>query len=79
VGDIAGRLFTADGQPHPSEYNERIIGVTLDDLRTIKTTLAVAMGTDKPPAILGALRLGVIDVLCTDDHTAEAVLGGEEP
>ena len=35
------------------------------------------MGTDKTAAILGALRLRVIDILCTDDHTAEAVLAGE--
>jgi DNA-binding transcriptional regulator LsrR (DeoR family) len=79
VGDIAGRVFTDAGQPYPCAFNERIIGVTLDDLRTIKTTIAVAMGTDKTAAIRGALRLGVVDLLCTDDHTAAAVLAGEEP
>jgi hypothetical protein len=36
--------------------------------------IAVAGGQFKARAILGALRLGVIDVLVTDDLTARAVL-----
>jgi deoxyribonucleoside regulator len=74
VGDIAGRIFTLTGQEHHSQYNERIIGITLDDLRRIPTVIAVCAGTEKGPALLGALRTRAINVLCTDDKAARAVL-----
>lgn len=74
VGDMAGQILTADGQPHQCDYNQRIIGLTLDELRRIPTTIAVAAGVAKTRAILAALRTGAIDVLCTDDITAAALL-----
>jgi dihydroxyacetone kinase-like protein len=74
VGDMAGRIFTLLGEEHSSQYNQRIIGITLDDLRQIPTVIAVAAGTEKIQAILGALRTQAIDVLCTDDQAARVIL-----
>jgi len=74
VGDIAGQIFTINGDLHPCEYNQRIIGITLEELQKIPTTIAVAMGLDKANAILGALRSGSVNILCTDDATASEVL-----
>jgi lsr operon transcriptional repressor len=74
VGDIAGQILTADGHLHRCDYNRRVIGITLDELRHIPTTIAVAAGLDKARAILAALRTGAVNVLCTDDATAAAVL-----
>ncbi len=74
VGDIAGQLFTQDGRSEPAAINDRVIGLSLDDLRTIPTTIAVAMGEHKAAAILGALRSSAVDVLGIDDRTARAVL-----
>jgi len=74
VGDLAWRVFDADGELYPCEFNERVIGISLDNLRQIPTTVAVASGASKANAILGALRTGAINVLCTDDKTATAVL-----
>lgn len=74
VGDIAGRIITAAGEEHPTEYNQRIIGVTLADLRQIPLVIAVAGGADKSTAILGALRTEAINVLCTDDTAAQQIL-----
>jgi DNA-binding transcriptional regulator LsrR (DeoR family) len=74
VGDIAGRIITAAGEEHPTEYNRRIIGITLADLRQIPLVIAVAGGADKAEAILGALRTGAINVLCTDDAAARQIL-----
>ncbi len=78
VGDIAGQLFTQDGRSEPTDINDRVIGLSLDDLRAIPTTIAVAMGEQKTASILGALRSGVVDVLGTDDRTARAVLALNE-
>lgn len=75
VGDMAGQLLTVDGHASADEVNGRVIGLTLNDLRAISTTIAVAMGTEKRTAILGALRTGAVDVFGTDDRTARGVLG----
>lgn len=74
AGDIAGQFFTLDGKLHPCAFNERLISLTLDELRHIPTTIAVALGPDKVLPLLGALRTGSVNVLATDEATAAAVL-----
>ena len=74
VGDMAWQIFDESGQLYPCELNRRIIGVTLDELRNLPCTMAVAVGLGKAAAILGALRGGAINVLCTDERTADEIL-----
>jgi DNA-binding transcriptional regulator LsrR (DeoR family) len=74
VGDLAGQFFNQRGELHPCSFNQRVIAIGLEELRGISTVMAVASGVDKARAVLGALRTGVIDVLCTDSEAAEAVL-----
>jgi len=74
VGDMSAQIFTADGSPYTGGFNERVIGLRLDDLRAISTVLSIAIGETKVRAVLGALRTGVVDVFCTDLDTATAVL-----
>lgn len=74
VGNIVGQFFTIDGKLHPCDLNERIISLTLDELRQIPVTMAVALGEDKVRALLGALRTGAVTVVATDETTARAVL-----
>ena len=74
VGDMAGQLFHRDGADGPSAVNQRIIGVTIEDLRAIPHVIAVAIGREKRTAILGALRTRAIDAFGTDEETAQALL-----
>lgn len=74
AGDMAGQIFTLSGETHSSQYNQRIIGITLDDLCQIPLVIAVAAGQDKAAAILGSLRTSAIKVLCIDDQAARGVL-----
>jgi DNA-binding transcriptional regulator LsrR (DeoR family) len=74
VGDIGGQFYTLKGELHPCLYNQCMIGLTLEEIKDIPNTIAVAMGSDKAAAILGGLRTSVIDVLCTDQQTAREVL-----
>jgi DNA-binding transcriptional regulator LsrR (DeoR family) len=55
-------------------FNERVIGLRLEDLRVISTVMSIAIGESKVQSILGALRTGVVDIFCTDLDTATAVL-----
>jgi DNA-binding transcriptional regulator LsrR (DeoR family) len=73
VGDIANRFIDADGQPVQVELNERIIGIDLDQLGKIPRVVGVAGGSNKIAPIRAALRGKLIDVLITDQATAEAL------
>jgi len=70
VGDIALRFFDAMGRPVISEIDERVIGITLEELRQIKRVVGVAGGPQKVEVLRGALRGGLINVLITDHMTA---------
>lgn len=70
VGDVCGNFIRESGELHPCTINKCMIGITLDELRRIPNTIAVAAGTAKVKAILGALRSGVLNALCTDQQTA---------
>ena len=74
VGDIGGQFITFTGTLHSTLYNQCMIGLTLEEMNQIPNTIAVAIGASKVKAILGSLRSGVIDVLCTDMDTAREVL-----
>ena len=74
VGDMGGQLFTADGHLFDHGWNQRVIGLHLDEMKRIPLTIAVATGRPKADAILGALRTVAEGVLCTDDETARAVI-----
>jgi deoxyribonucleoside regulator len=78
VGDVAGQIFTLEGQLHPCEFNRRLIGITFEDMCAIPTTIAIAMGPEKTRAILGCLRTCTVNVFCTDDQTAARVLSLDE-
>ncbi len=70
VGEISYRFFDKDGKPVETPLNERVIGISLEDLRRAERVIALAGGESKTQAIAGALKLGVIDVLVTDKFTA---------
>jgi len=70
VGEISYRFYDRDGKPVVTPLNERVIGISLEDLRKAPRVMALAGGESKTDAIAGALKLGVIDVLVTDKFTA---------
>ncbi|MFE7046734.1 sugar-binding domain-containing protein, partial [Streptomyces atratus] len=74
VGDISGRFFDADGAAVPGEVDERLIGLSLEQLRAVPVRIGVARGADKRRALAVALRHGLINVLVTDVSTAETLL-----
>lgn len=74
VGDIALRFFDESGLPVESEIDDRVIGITLEQLQQAHRVIGVAGGLEKLQAIRGALRGGLINVLITDALTAEKLL-----
>ena len=74
VGAMGGRFYNVRGETCFNDLDDRIIGLTLDELRKIRHKIGVACGSEKRDAILGALRGGLLDVLITDEKTARALL-----
>ena len=74
VGDICLRFFDAHGAPVSSSLDERVIGITAEQLRRVDRCVGVAGGARKYEAILGALRGGWINVLVTDRETADRLI-----
>jgi DNA-binding transcriptional regulator LsrR (DeoR family) len=74
VGSINLRYFDKTGRPVASEFHDRIIGLTPDELKKISRVVGVAGGSAKVPAIYAALQARLINVLVTDHLTAKALL-----
>ncbi len=74
VGDICLQFFDATGTPVRTQLTERVIGMSLPQIRKAKRVIALAGGKRKVDAILGALNGRWINVLITDRWTAKAVL-----
>ena len=79
VGDIYNRFFNILGQQVlVPTIDPRVIGITWQDINRIDTVLGIATGREKIAAILGAIRTGLVDILITDDVSAENVLHLDE-
>jgi deoxyribonucleoside regulator len=74
IGDLCGQYITVGGQICELELHRRVIGIDLPSLRKVRCVFAVAAWQEKAPAILGALRGGLVDILITDDAAAQEVL-----
>jgi DNA-binding transcriptional regulator LsrR (DeoR family) len=74
VGDINLRYFDARGMKVASDLDDRVIGLTLGEIRDIAHVVGVAGGSAKQHAIRAALEGKLIDVLVTDHVTAKRLL-----
>lgn len=75
VGDILSRFFNAQGDLVDDEIHERVISIPIDKLRdTGKIVIGIAGGPLKLNAIQGALNGKYINVLITDEETAQKLL-----
>jgi DNA-binding transcriptional regulator LsrR (DeoR family) len=79
VGDICLRFFDGAGMPVVSPLNERVIGMSLEELRKVSRVIGVAGGRRKLAAIRGALAGQWINVLITDRLTASQLLESSAP
>ena len=74
VGDICGNFFDDKGRQLTDRFNDRVVGIRLDDLRRARLALACSGGEDKSAAVYGALVGRWINGLVTDELTAKSVL-----
>jgi DNA-binding transcriptional regulator LsrR (DeoR family) len=74
VGDVALHFFDINGNEIDSELKDLVIGISIEELKQIDTVVGIAAGDEKRESIQGALNGGVIDLLITDNYTAEGLV-----
>jgi DNA-binding transcriptional regulator LsrR (DeoR family) len=70
VGEINLRYIAENGEPVNPDFEDLVVGATLEQLRNAERRLAVAGGRSKYRAIRAALAGGWINALVTDSVTA---------
>lgn len=74
AGCVCFNFYDSEGNPC-KKFNSRIIGISLDDIKRVPISIGVAGGVpEKVGAIKGALVGKYINVLVTDQITAESLL-----
>jgi DNA-binding transcriptional regulator LsrR (DeoR family) len=83
VGDVCTRFYDRQGRDVPYPGVERLIATSLDVLRRIPVSIALAVGQEKVPGIIAGARAGYFNQLVTDPPTASALVAavarGETP
>lgn len=72
--DLCSHFIDENGNPCCPGLNERVIAIPLEKLKQIPTVVGVAGGKNKEKAILATLKGNYLDVLITDEKTAEELL-----
>jgi DNA-binding transcriptional regulator LsrR (DeoR family) len=75
IGAICTSFFSLQGEYINTAWcDDCAISISWDELMRVPTLIGVARGIRKAPAILGAVRSGVVDILVTDDDTAQEMI-----
>jgi deoxyribonucleoside regulator len=74
VGDVVGRFITEDGSVADEELNSRTLGLTLEELRSAHSSIAVIAGKAKQRITHAVVSSGLCTTLITDEASANYLL-----
>ena len=74
VGDINAFIYNIEGQPCAQEYADRVVGLSLAEIKNIPHRIGVAATAAKALPLYGALRGGYLHALITDETAARGIL-----
>lgn len=74
VGNITHNYFDIDGNISPISIRENIIAIYVEQIKKANKIIALSGGEDKKEAVLGALRIGFITHLVTDESVANYLI-----
>lgn len=72
--EISGLFLTADGEPVSTGLTDRMIAFTAEQLAAVPEVLALPYGAARAPAVLAALRSGLVNGLVTHTSLARHLL-----
>ncbi|MEU0093624.1 sugar-binding domain-containing protein [Kribbella sp. NPDC006257] len=74
IAEISGHLLDQDGRLVESPLEQMIIAVSIDQLRRPAERVALAAGAHRAPAVIAAVRAGLVSTLVTTTDLAREVL-----
>jgi DNA-binding transcriptional regulator LsrR (DeoR family) len=77
--EVSGRLFDADGNALHTDLDDRLIAISVDQLRAVPEVVAISAGAGRAGAVEAVVKAGFVTTLVTDATCARAILGDEQP
>ncbi|HOW66221.1 MAG TPA: sugar-binding domain-containing protein [Candidatus Paceibacterota bacterium] len=77
VGEICGRFYDSQGRECDSPWRDRVISISLDQLRLVPQVVGIVAGADRSSAIIAAIRGGLLKSLIIDEASAIALLSAD--
>lgn len=78
VGYICGYFLDKNGNKLNDPINNKIVGISFEELKNAPHVIVAAGGVDKTQAIYAALKGNIIDSLITDSRIAEKLLAMDD-
>jgi DNA-binding transcriptional regulator LsrR (DeoR family) len=75
--DVGGVFVAADGTPLQTSLSDRMIGINAAQLLAVDQVLVIPYGLKKRPAVLAAIRSGLVSSIVTHASLASALLDGD--
>ncbi len=79
VGEMCGRFFDRNGRECDLPWRDRVISMSLDQLRSVPQVVGVVAGADRSAAIAAAIRGKLLKSLVIDEAGAAALLEQNPP
>lgn len=73
-GEITSHLFDTNGKLCAPEYSNRVVGLTLEEVKSSPLTIGIAFSKSKVTATVAALKGNLINALIIDEPTARDVI-----
>ena len=73
-GEILAHILDSSGQLSNPAYEQRVVGLGLQELDAIPLSIGIATSEQKVMPVIASIRGGHVKVLVTDEKTARAVL-----
>lgn len=74
IGHIAGHFYNIRGEQVSTEYDDRMVGLELDEISRCPNVICGAVGRKKALALIGAMNGRRIMTLIVDEECAEEIL-----
>jgi DNA-binding transcriptional regulator LsrR (DeoR family) len=74
--DVGGVFIAADGTPLQTCLSDRLIGISASQLLAVDHVLVIPYGLRKRPAVLAAIKSGLVSSIVTHASLASALLDG---
>lgn len=77
VGEICGRFFDKDGKEIDLPWRDRVISISLEQLRKVPQVIGIVAGSDRSEAIAAAIRGKLVKSLVIDSAGAGSLLNSK--